>query len=122
MGQSPLETFHGDNLCRYEYATTAIFCFFSLPAWCNVPYVYLSPKSFVVPFIINTYTAAQEGPPPTPLTLDEIDVLRHREITHKALSAILLLLLKWFKRSRQSMFCNLNVNLKQSNVRMEQTL
>ena len=36
-------------------------------------------------------------PPPS---LDEIDVIRHREITSKAVGAILLLLLKWFKVSR----------------------
>lgn len=35
-------------------------------------------------------------------TLDEIDVVRHREITSKAVSAILLLVLKWFKVSRTS--------------------
>ena len=34
--------------------------------------------------------------------LDEIDVIRHREITSKAVSAILLLTLKWFKVSRES--------------------
>jgi hypothetical protein len=33
--------------------------------------------------------------------LDEIDAIRHREITSKAVSAILLLVLKWFKVSRE---------------------
>lgn len=37
--------------------------------------------------------------PRTP-SLDDIDVTRHREITSKAVSAILLLTLKWFKVSR----------------------
>lgn len=37
--------------------------------------------------------------------LDEIDVIRHREITSKAVSAILLLTLKWFKVSRESRTC-----------------
>ena len=37
-------------------------------------------------------------PPPT---LDETDITRHREITSKAVSAILLLILKWFKVSRK---------------------
>ena len=36
-----------------------------------------------------------------PQTLEEVDVARHREITSKAVSAILLLLLKWFKASRE---------------------
>lgn len=36
-----------------------------------------------------------------PLTLDEADAVRHREITTKAVSAILLLTLKWFKVSRE---------------------
>jgi len=38
------------------------------------------------------------------MSLEEVDVARHREITSKAVSAILLLLLKWFKASRQSGF------------------
>ena len=37
--------------------------------------------------------------------LDEIDVIRHREITSKAVSAILILMLKWFKVSRKSVSC-----------------
>ncbi|WVQ99208.1 hypothetical protein IAU59_006340 [Kwoniella sp. CBS 9459] len=44
----------------------------------------------------------QEMPPPEnipPPTKEEIDISRHREITSKAVSAILLLLLKWFKAS-----------------------
>lgn len=39
--------------------------------------------------------------PPVPPTREEIDVARHREITSKAVSAILLLVLKWFKASRK---------------------
>ncbi|KAJ9093441.1 hypothetical protein QFC20_007123 [Naganishia adeliensis] len=42
-----------------------------------------------------------------PQTLEEVDVARHREITSKAVSAILLLLLKWFKASRTSQGVNL---------------
>ena len=42
-----------------------------------------------------------QQPPLHPPTLDEIDVTRHREITTKAVSAILLLTLKWFKVSRR---------------------
>lgn len=45
-------------------------------------------------------SAAQEQPPMTPPSIDEIDVIRHREITSKAVSAIILLTLKWFKVSR----------------------
>lgn len=33
--------------------------------------------------------------------IDELDMIRLREITSKAVSGSLLLLLKWFKRSRK---------------------
>ena len=49
--------------------------------------------------MIMTAPEQLSQPPPT---LDEIDVVRHREITSKAVSAILLLVLKWFKVSRMS--------------------
>ena len=52
--------------------------------------------------------AAQEQPPMPPPSIDEIDVIRHREITSKAVSAIILLTLKWFKVSRKF------VNVRQS--------
>jgi hypothetical protein len=45
--------------------------------------------------------ATQEQPPMPPPSIDEIDVIRHREITSKAVSAIVLLTLKWFKVSRR---------------------
>ena len=45
--------------------------------------------------------ATQEQPPMPPPSIDEIDVIRHREITSKAVSAIILLTLKWFKVSRK---------------------
>jgi hypothetical protein len=48
-----------------------------------------------------TQSIASEQPPAPPPTLEEIDIIRHREITSKAVSAILLLTLKWFKASRQ---------------------
>ena len=48
---------------------------------------------------MNTLSAEVQPPMPPP-SLDEIDVIRHREITSKAVGAILLLLLKWFKVSR----------------------
>jgi hypothetical protein len=39
---------------------------------------------------------------PSELPIEEIEALRSREITAKAVSGILLLLLKWFKISRKS--------------------
>lgn len=44
------------------------------------------------------------------MSLEEVDVARHREITSKAVSAILLLLLKWFKASRE--LANRSIDLK----------
>lgn len=44
----------------------------------------------------------QSSDPPPDLSLEDIDILRHREITSKAVSAILILTLKWFKASRTS--------------------
>lgn len=40
------------------------------------------------------------GPEPTEDTAEQIDLARSQEIAGKALSAILLLMLKWFKVSR----------------------
>ncbi|KAG5654067.1 hypothetical protein H0H81_007793 [Sphagnurus paluster] len=57
----------------------------------------------------------QEQPPPSPPTLDEIDVTRHREITSKAVSAILLLVLKWFKVSHVMKFHHLGQHLLDTN-------
>ncbi|KII95814.1 hypothetical protein PLICRDRAFT_98306 [Plicaturopsis crispa FD-325 SS-3] len=57
----------------------------------------------------------QEQPPPPNLTLDDIDVLRHREITSKAVSAILLLVLKWFKVSHVMKFHHLGQQLLDTN-------
>lgn len=51
------------------------------------------------PIEFSTFAEVVESPPQT---LEEVDVARHREITSKAVSAILLLLLKWFKASRTS--------------------
>jgi hypothetical protein len=51
--------------------------------------------------VLNSFHTALEQPPGPPPTLDDIDVTRHREITSKAVSAILLLTLKWFKVSRK---------------------
>lgn len=38
---------------------------------------------------------------PPELNLEDTDIMRHREITSKAVSAILITLLKWFKTSRR---------------------
>ncbi|KAI0324956.1 N1221-domain-containing protein [Cubamyces sp. BRFM 1775] len=53
--------------------------------------------------------------PPKPSTLDETDVARHREITSKAVSAILLLTLKWFKMSHVMKFHHLGQLLLDTN-------
>lgn len=45
--------------------------------------------------------AVEDAPPPT---LEDIDIVRHREITSKGVSGILLLLLKWFKVSHVMKF------------------
>ncbi|KAK7061485.1 Striatin-interacting protein 1 [Favolaschia claudopus] len=57
----------------------------------------------------------QDQPPPPPPTSDEIDVTRHREITSKAVSAILLLVLKWFKVSHVMKFHHLGQHLLDTN-------
>ncbi|KAI6097432.1 hypothetical protein EDD16DRAFT_1889586 [Pisolithus croceorrhizus] len=56
-----------------------------------------------------------EQPPAPPPTLDEIDVTRHREITSKAVSAILLLTMKWFKASHVMKFHHLGQLLLDTN-------
>jgi Domain of unknown function (DUF3402) len=43
---------------------------------------------------------APPPPPPPPPSPEELDIMRHREITSKAVSAILMLTLQWFKVSR----------------------
>jgi hypothetical protein len=45
-------------------------------------------------------TARTEEPAPPVLNLEDTDIMRHREITSKAVSAIVILTLKWFKTSR----------------------
>jgi len=56
-----------------------------------------------------------EQPPLPPPTLDDLDVTRHREITSKAVSAILLLTLKWFKVSHAMKFHHLGQLLLDTN-------
>ncbi|CCL99446.1 uncharacterized protein FIBRA_01464 [Fibroporia radiculosa] len=60
-------------------------------------------------------TSPLDQPPAPPPTLDEIDVTRHREITSKAVSAILLLTLKWFKVSHVMKFHHLGQHLLDTN-------
>lgn len=50
------------------------------------------------PHLLELFIAPD--PPMPPPTLEDIDVMRHREITTKSVSAILLLSLQWFKVSR----------------------
>ncbi len=45
--------------------------------------------------------SAEASPHTAPLSLEDVDIARHREITSKAVSAIILLLMKWFKASRK---------------------
>ncbi|KAG5646464.1 hypothetical protein DXG03_003514 [Asterophora parasitica] len=60
-------------------------------------------------------SSPQDQLPTSPPTLDEIDVTRHREITSKAVSAILLLVLKWFKVSHVMKFHHLGQHLLDTN-------
>ncbi|KAK0530344.1 Factor arrest protein 11 [Tilletia horrida] len=53
-----------------------------------------------------------EAPPPT---VEDIDIIRHREITTKAIGAILLLCMKWFKASHVMKFHLLSQLLVDSN-------
>lgn len=55
---------------------------------------------------------AEEAPLPT---LEDVDVARHREVTAKAIAAILLWLLKWFKASHAIKFHFLSLLLTDSN-------
>ncbi|KAF8592589.1 hypothetical protein K439DRAFT_1625938 [Ramaria rubella] len=60
----------------------------------------------------------QEAPPPLPPpppTPEELDIMRHREITSKAVSAILMLTLQWFKASHVMKFHHFGQLLLDSN-------
>ncbi|UZJ52406.1 hypothetical protein CBS101457_001726 [Exobasidium rhododendri] len=54
----------------------------------------------------------EDAPPPT---LEDIDIVRHREITSKSISGIIFLLLKWFKNSHIMKFNFLSQLLVDSN-------
>ncbi|TCD70846.1 Factor arrest protein 11 [Steccherinum ochraceum] len=60
-------------------------------------------------------SSPMEQPAPVPPSLEETDVTRHREITSKAVSAILLLTLKWFKVSHVMKFHHLGQILLDTN-------
>ncbi|KAJ2933682.1 hypothetical protein H1R20_g3398, partial [Candolleomyces eurysporus] len=77
----------------------------------NIP-VPQSSTSSVFPPVLGSPPEQISQPPPT---LDEIDVVRHREITSKAVSAILLLVLKWFKVSHVMKFHHLGGHLLDTN-------
>lgn len=51
--------------------------------------------------MVNT---SDDTSPEADMTIEELDSARHREIKAKAISGALLLLLKWFKRSRTTNF------------------
>jgi hypothetical protein len=96
MGLGSLETLVGNGLCRPDFASAPVRNFWSIPPSC---YTY-EILTFLLPAQLTSITAPEQVPT-VPPTLDEIDVTRHREITSKAVSAILLLVLKWFKVSRK---------------------
>ncbi|CDO71308.1 hypothetical protein BN946_scf184908.g65 [Trametes cinnabarina] len=68
-----------------------------------------------VPGLPPGVTSPLDQGPPKPTTLDETDVARHREITSKAVSAILLLTLQWFKMSHVMKFHHLGQLLLDTN-------
>ncbi|KAG8889650.1 Factor arrest protein 11 [Tulasnella sp. 332] len=63
----------------------------------------------------SQFPAVNDPPPAPPPSPEEIDVLRHREITSKAVSAILILTLKWLKVSHIMKFHHLGQLLLDSN-------
>ncbi|KAI0687217.1 hypothetical protein BC835DRAFT_1419931 [Cytidiella melzeri] len=74
-----------------------------------------NPPQSAAPGFPPGVSSPMEQPPGPPPTLDDIDVTRHREITSKAVSAILLLTLKWFKVSHVMKFHHLGQILLDTN-------
>ena len=98
MGYGPSQALIGHRLCNNESAATGQSK--RLPSWDAISYgCDPSPGERAEGDFLTL--AAQEQPPMPPPSIDEIDVIRHREITSKAVSAIILLTLKWFKVSRR---------------------
>jgi len=58
--------------------------------------------------VLTLCPPTRRADPPPDLSLEDCDILRHREITSKAVSAILILTLKWFKTSRASPLSSLS--------------
>lgn len=88
LGSRFTQTSFGHGHCWTEWSTTA---------QCTSDY-YAYVHSFSYIFVdLLTFVCLVE-----PQNLEEVDVLRHREITTKVVSAILLLTMKWFKVSRGS--------------------
>ncbi len=76
---------------------------FSLPVSLRVRLLSISlGRPRLQNWLSSAINTAPEQPPAHPPTLEETDVTRHREVTSKAVSAILLITLKWFKVSRES--------------------
>ncbi|KAF8204897.1 hypothetical protein BJ912DRAFT_1018161 [Pholiota molesta] len=73
------------------------------------------PQSSTSSVFPPTGMSPQEQASSVPPTLDDIDVTRHREVTSKAVSAILLLVLKWFKVSHIMKFHHLGQHLLDTN-------
>jgi hypothetical protein len=111
MGFSPVKVTLGDGFGQHEPAGSAINYIFSVSTRRFLSYEFYKLSLLET----DVCPIAQEQPPaPTP-TLDEIDVTRHREITSKAVSAILLLVLKWFKVSHVMKFHHLGQLLLDTN-------
>lgn len=72
----------------------------------------LLQQMHVRPTLTLDSTAGESAPP---LSLEDTDIMRHREITSKAVSAILILLLRWFKTSHVMKFHYLSHLLVDSN-------
>ena len=98
MGHGPSQALTGYRLCNNE--STAADQSKRVPSRDAVSYDHVSSFGERAKSDHPTL-ATQEQPPMPPPSIDEIDVIRHREITSKAVSAIILLTLKWFKVSRR---------------------
>ncbi|KAH9819906.1 hypothetical protein DFH28DRAFT_954711 [Melampsora americana] len=70
----------------------------------RVELIYVRSTSFISsPYLTSDAKCSHRIAQPSP-SIEDIDILRHREITSKAVSAILILSLKWFKTSHVMKF------------------
>lgn len=99
LGSCSSKAFTGNGVGRIRRTTTTVLDFIGFPTWRL--FTLVSTNFLNLAWTWFFFDVAQDQPPAPPPTLDEIDVTRHREITSKAVSAILLLILKWFKVSRE---------------------